>query len=129
MTYMQLTYAHLVTVVPAFLIGSWLLLRRKGTSHHRELGRIYLALMLLTGITTLFMPAGVGPRFLGHFGYLHLLSVFTLVTVVRAFHAARTHQVALHRNNMIGLYCGGILIAGSFALMPGRLLHGWLFGA
>jgi len=128
MTYLQLAYAHLVTVIPAFLIGTWLLVRSKGTPHHRTLGRIYLSLMLVTGITTLFMPAEVGPRFLGHFGYLHLLSAFTLITVARAYHAAKTHQVALHRNNMIGLYFGGILIAGSFALMPGRMLHGWLFG-
>jgi len=28
---------------------------------------------------------------------------------------------------MIGVYVGGILIAGTFALMPGRLLHEWLF--
>lgn len=29
---------------------------------------------------------------------------------------------------MISLYVGGLLIAGSFTLMPGRLLHGWVFG-
>jgi uncharacterized membrane protein len=28
---------------------------------------------------------------------------------------------------MIGLYIGGILIAGSFAFMPGRLMNQWLF--
>jgi len=33
-----------------------------------------------------------------------------------------------HRANMLGVYVGGVLIAGAFALMPGRLLHGWLFG-
>ena len=31
--------------------------------------------------------------------------------------------------SMISTYVGGILIAGSFALMPGRLLNDWLFGA
>jgi uncharacterized membrane protein len=34
--------------------------------------------------------------------------------------------VKSHRNNMIGLYVGGLIIAGSFAFMPGRLLHTWL---
>ena len=129
MTYLQLTYLHLATVVPAFLIGTFLMVRAKGTARHRQLGQIYLLLMLVTGCTTLFMSAEVGPKFFGHFGYIHLLSILTLVTVPTAFFAAKTHQVAIHRNCMIGLYFGGILIAGSFALAPGRLLHGWLFGS
>jgi uncharacterized membrane protein len=29
---------------------------------------------------------------------------------------------------MLGLYLGGILIAGAFAFSPGRMLHAWLFG-
>jgi uncharacterized membrane protein len=29
---------------------------------------------------------------------------------------------------MLGLYFGGILIAGAFAFTPGRMLHAWLFG-
>lgn len=129
MTYLQLAYAHLVTVFPAFLIGSYLMIWKKGTRYHRKLGRIYLGLMLATGITTLFMPAEVGPRFFFHFGYIHLLSILTLATVPIAYFAVKTHRLALHRNSMIGLYFGGILIAGSFAFMPGRMLYGWLFGA
>jgi uncharacterized membrane protein len=97
----------------------------KGTSSHRQFGRIYLVLMSITGFTTLFMAAEVGPRFFGHLGYIHLLSILTLVTVPTAYFAAKTHRVAIHRICMIGLYFGGILIAGSFALAPGRLLHGW----
>lgn len=128
MTYLQLAYAHLATIVPAFLLGTYLLIRRKGTPQHRMLGRIYLCLMLVTAGITLFMPAEVGPRFMGTFGYIHLLSVLTLVTVPTAYIAAIHHRVALHRGSMLGLYFGGIFIAGSFAFMPGRLLHGWLFG-
>jgi len=118
MTYLQLTYAHLITIVPAFLIGTYLLLRAKGTHQHRRLGRIYLALMLITAVITLFMPAEVGPRYFGHFGYIHSLSVLVLVTVPTAYWAAKSRNTALHRNNMIGLYFGGILIAGLFALAP-----------
>lgn len=128
MTYLHLAYLHLLTVLPAFLIGTYLMLRRKGSRQHKELGRVYLLLMLGTGVVTLFMPAAVGPRLLNHFGYIHLLSILTLITVPAGFYAARTHRVALHRYNMIGLYVGGILIAGFFALRPGRMLHDWLFG-
>ena len=45
MSYEQLAYLHLATVVPAFAIGTWLLVRRKGSPSHRALGRVYLVLM------------------------------------------------------------------------------------
>lgn len=128
MTYLELTYLHLSTVVPAFFIGTYLLLRAKGAVKHRWWGRIYLALMAATAVVTLFMPAEVGPRIAGHLGYIHLLSLLALVTVPTAYVAARSRNVSLHRRSMLGLYFGGLVLAGSFAFMPGRLLHGWLFG-
>ncbi len=126
--YQNLAYAHLATVVPAFLIGTWLMLRRKGTRNHRALGKIYMGLMVVTAAISLFMPAVVGPQFLSHFGFIHLFSFSVFVTVPLALSAAKRHDVRTHMGCMIGLYVGGLLIAGSFALMPGRMLHNWLFG-
>lgn len=128
MTYTQLVYLHLATVLPAFAIGAFQLLRRKGTPSHKLLGKIYMLLMLATGLITLVMPAEVGPRFLGHFGFIHLFSFLTLYNVPSAYFAIRRGNIKVHRANMIGLYVGGILIAGSFAFAPGRMLHTWLFG-
>lgn len=128
MTYTQLAYLHLATVVPAFAIGALQLLRRKGTPSHKLLGKIYMVLMLATGLITLAMPAEVGPRFLNHFGFIHAFSFLTLYSVPTAFIAARRGNIKAHRGAMLGLYLGGILIAGSFAFTPGRMLHTWLFG-
>jgi uncharacterized membrane protein len=127
MTYLNLAYIHLATVVPAFLIGTILLLMKKGTPLHKLLGRIYMPLMLVTAVVTLFMPAQVGPSVVGHFGFIHIFSVMVLYSVPTAYIQARRGEIAKHRAAMIGLYVGGILIAGSFAFMPGRLLHEWLF--
>jgi uncharacterized membrane protein len=129
MTYHQLALIHLATIVPAFLIGTWLLAQRKGTPQHRSLGKIYLALMLFTGVVTLFMPAVVGPRLFNHFGFIHLFSLLTLYSVPSAYLAARRRDIAAHRGAMIGLYVGGLLIAGAFAFGPGRLLNRWLLGS
>lgn len=126
MSYVQLAYWHLATIFPAFLIGAWLLLNSKGTPNHRALGKVYMTLMMVSAAITLFMPAHVGPMLLGHFGFIHLLSFLVLLLVPISFVAARNHNIRLHRGNMIGIYVGGILLAGSFALMPGRLLHQWL---
>jgi uncharacterized membrane protein len=115
------------TVLPAFLVGTYLMANQKGTPLHKALGRIYLTLMIATGVTTLLMPAEVGPRFLGHLGFIHLFSVLTLYSAPAAYIYVRRGNIKAHRGNMIALYIGGLLIAGAFALMPGRLLHAWLF--
>jgi uncharacterized membrane protein len=41
---------------------------------------------------------------------------------------ARRHSVALHRWTMIGIFCGALVIAGLFTLVPGRIMHAVLFG-
>ena len=128
MTYTQLAYLHLATVVPAFVLGALQLLRRKGTPGHRLLGKIFMLLMLATGLITLAMPAEVGPRFLNHFGFIHIFSFMALFGVPSAYIAARRGNIKAHRSAMLGLYIGGILIAGAFAFSPGRMLHAWLFG-
>ncbi|TQV65758.1 DUF2306 domain-containing protein [Exilibacterium tricleocarpae] len=125
MSYLQLAYFHLGTVFPAFLIGTYLLANRKGTPGHKLLGKIYMLLMLVTALVTLFMSAEVGPTLFGHFGFIHLLSFLVLYSVPAAYFAARDGNIKKHRANMVGLYVGGILIAGTFTFLPGRLLHGW----
>lgn len=127
MTYQQLAWAHLATVGPAFVIGTSLLAMKKGTGLHRALGRVYMPLMLVTALITLLMPAHVGPRLFGHFGFIHVFSLMVLYSVPAAYLYARRGDIPRHRKEMIGLYIGGMLIAGSFALMPGRLLHHLLF--
>lgn len=128
MTYLQLAYIHLASVVPAFIIGTYIMLSRKGTPIHRMLGKVYMLLMLFTATVSLLMPAKVGPVFWNHFGFIHLLSVFALVAVPGAYIAVRQGNIARHKRIMIGLYAGGMLVAGGFALGPGRMLNEWLFG-
>ncbi len=127
MDYNQLAYLHLATILPAFLIATYLLINRKGSPLHKALGKTYMGLMLFTAMVTLFMPAHVGTAFIGHFGFIHIFSFSVFFTVPMAYFAARTGNLKLHIGNMIGLYMGGILIAGAFAFSPDRLLHTWLF--
>ena len=127
MSYQQLAYAHLSTVVPAFFIGTFLLLARKGTPRHKALGKIYMSLMSLTALITFFMPAQLSPPFIGHFGSNHALSVMVMIGVPTAYISIRQGNVAVHRGAMMAMYIGGLLIAGSLAFRPGRMLNEWLF--
>lgn len=126
--YLFLVYMHLATIVPTFFIGSFVLVNRKGTSLHQRLGKAYMVLMMLTGIVTLIMPARVGPQLFNHFGFIHIFSVGVLLSMPAAYFAARRGDINRHKRSMIANYIGGLVIAGAFAFMPGRLLHHWLFG-
>ena len=120
---------HLATVVPAFLIGTWLIFfSTKGAPYHRALGYTYLTLMTVTAVSTLFIHEVMrdGP-FMG-FSPIHLLVPLTLFGVLGAVRGARTHNIRMHRAAMIGLYAGGILLAGAFTLLPGRLMYRVFFG-
>lgn len=120
-------FIHLSTIIPCVIIGTVLLLIKKGTPIHKKAGRVYMILMLFTAVITLFMPAKVGATFLGHFGWIHLLSFLTIWTVPAAYTAIRKGNVKSHKQKMIILYFGAIIIAGAFTLMPGRYLNDLLF--
>ena len=120
---------HAATVIPAFFIGTWqILLSRKGARAHRAVGYVYLALMTITAIAALFIHA-VMPRspFFG-LSPIHIFVPITLFGVASALHGAWTHNIRAHRSAMIGTYIGGLLIAGSLAFMPGRIMHTVVLG-
>ncbi|MEM6766990.1 MAG: DUF2306 domain-containing protein [Bacteroidota bacterium] len=108
-------------------LGATSLLIKKGTPIHRNLGKVYMLLMLFTALVTLFMPALVGPRLFDHFGWIHSFSFLTIWTVPTAYLAIKKGRVGAHRRKMVLLYIGAILIAGGFTLAPGRYLHELLF--
>ena len=127
MEYLNLMYWHLATVIPCFIIGTVLLLIKKGTNTHVTFGRIYMILMLITATITLFMPAEVGPTVFNHFGWIHSFSFLTLYTVPTAYLAIKKGNVKVHKRKMILLYFGAIIIAGGFTFVPGRYLHNLFF--
>ena len=126
--YETLSFMHLGTIAPAFLMATFMMVTKKGTEVHRLIGRIYMVLMLFTAMVTLLMSAQVGPRLFNHFGFIHLLSVLVLYCVPSAYWAIKNGNVKRHRLSMIGLYIGGLIVAGGFTLMPGRMLGNVLFG-
>lgn len=116
---------HLATVIPAFILGTWLIFfSRKGGPGHRALGAVYLALMTITAIAAYFVRSINS----GHLSPIHLFVPLTLFGVAGALIAARRRDIKGHRNAMVGVYVGGLLIAGGFAFAPGRLLHSIFFG-
>ncbi len=126
--YETLMYAHLWTVVPAFFIGTALMFITKGTKLHKQLGELYMILMLITAIISLMMSARVGPTLFNHIGYIHFFSFLTLYLIPGAYYDIKNGAIKSHQRKMIGLYVGGLIIAGGFTFFPGRYLHQIFFG-
>ena len=110
---------HLVLAVLALALGTWLMVRRKGTPSHKMLGRAWAAMMAVVAISSFWITGINGP---GKFSVIHLLSVFTLGALVVAIWAIRSGRVRTHRFSMIGIYAGGLIGAGAGAFAPGRLI-------
>src|SRR6185369_16925341 len=113
------------TVLPAFAIGTWLIFfSTKGATWHRALGAIYLGLMTVTAVAAFFIRSVIT----GQLSPIHLFVPLTLFGVFSALWNVRRGNVRGHRNAMLGLYLGGIMIAGTLAFMPGRIMHAVVFG-
>ena len=106
---------HLATALASVVVGGAMFLMKKGTPQHRLSGRVWVVLMAVTALVSFAIQTR------GHFTWIHLLSLTVLVMLVRAISAVRNRNIRLHQRLVIGTY-SGLLIAGMFALAPGRRL-------
>jgi len=115
---------HVAAALAAFVIGAVLLVGPKGTLPHRTLGWTWAGAMVVTAVSSFFIRQ-VNP---GSFSFIHLISGWTMVALPGALYAARRHRVAVHRSSMLGMYFGGMVLAGAFTFVPGRLMWRLFFG-
>lgn len=78
-----LGWTHTAAALAALVAGAAVLLTRKGTRRHRQLGWAYVVSMLLLNATALLIF-----RLFGRFGPFHAGAIFSLVTVVAGTVAA-----------------------------------------
>jgi uncharacterized membrane protein len=116
---------HAFAAMAAFALGVVQLAAPKGTLPHRTLGWIWVALMMTVAASSFWIHQ---IRLWGPWSPIHLLAIFTLIMLPLGVLHARRHSVALHRWTMIGIFCGALVIAGLFTLVPGRIMHAVLFG-
>ncbi len=117
---------HAFAAMGAFGLGVVQLAAPKGTIPHRVVGWAWTALMLTIVVSSFFIHT---IRMWGPFSPIHLLSLFTLAVLPVAVLAAHRHDVRRHRQAMIGLFVGALVIAGLFTLLPGRIMSAVVFGA
>ena len=109
----------------AFVLGIVQLVGPKGEMAHRVLGLVWIALML--GVALSSFAIHTINQWQGY-SLIHLLSLFTLMSLAVGVWAAHRHHIRTHRATMTGLFIGALVIAGLFTVLPGRIMHAVLFG-
>ncbi|TDV99430.1 putative membrane protein [Halomonas alkaliantarctica] len=109
---------HLYASLLALGLGAILLLSPKGTMLHRIMGSTWVLAMAFSALSSFWFGGGVLPL-IGHFGPIHLLSLWVLVALAVAVVAILKGRVEQHRGWMVGAYLG---LVGAFvgSLAPGR---------
>lgn len=95
--------AHATGASVALLLGGWQLWHRpKGDPAHRVLGRVWVVTMYWTVLSSFFIKR-LSP---GHYSWIHLLSIWTFISLTIGTWAAIHGRVTLHRSYMTGSYFG-----------------------
>jgi len=114
---------HLAAAVAAIAVGALTLAARKGSPVHQIAGRGWVALMLITAISSFWIQTK------GHFTWIHLLSVAVPLLLAAGVYFAVTRNGRGHRTTMVSVYVLGLGVAGLFTLLPHRLLGKMLWSS
>lgn len=108
---------HAFAALTSLLLGGWqLFLSPKGSEVHRLVGRAWVVLMLYVSISS-FWITELRP---GHFSFLHILSVVTIITVTLGVIEARRGRLRSHVGNMCGSWIGLGVAFGFAVAVPVR---------
>jgi uncharacterized membrane protein len=116
---------HVLAAVLALALGIAQFAGIKGTTIHRVMGYSWVALMAIVAVSSfwIFEYGIIGP-----FSPIHLLSIFVLVMLPLAVRHARRGRIDDHRSAMVYMFIGGLIVAGVFTFLPGRIMHSVVFG-
>jgi len=115
---------HMTSALTALFIGVGLMWGPKGTTIHRGFGWAWVIAMMTTALSSFFIhqinPHGFSP--------IHALSAYVSIGVPMGVAFARRHNIKAHRRMMTGNFLFGLIVAGAFTFVPGRLMLQLFFG-
>jgi uncharacterized membrane protein len=115
---------HITAALTALMIGAGLMWGPKGTAIHRGFGWVWSIAMVTTALSSFFIhkanPHGFSP--------IHALSAYVSIGVPMGVAFARRHNIRAHRRMMTGNFLFGLIVAGAFTFVPGRLMWRLFFG-
>ena len=114
---------HAAVAIIALMSAIGVAFLAKGTPAHVWLGRGFALAIMVTAVSS-FWITGLRP---GHYSWIHILSVVTIINVPLAIWAIRRGDRRGHAIAMIA-NAASLAIAGAFTLMPGRIMAAVVFG-
>ena len=116
---------HAIMAMIAIILGGIQLFMKKGGVIHKLLGRIWVSLMLIVVISSIFIHE---IKLWGAYSPIHLLSLWTIFSLGLGIYLVRVGNIKRHKQVMIALYFFALILTGFFTLMPGRVMHQIFFG-
>jgi len=78
---------HLITALLAIVIGTLVVLSRKGTRKHKWLGRTYVGMLVAVNVSAFLIY-----ELFGGFGLFHWMALFSLLSVLLGYIPARLRK-------------------------------------
>ena len=134
---------HFFAGATALVLGAVQFAAPKGTLPHRIIGRLWVMLMVIMILASLFIRDRFwwGPFssnvcwvpsqsqiWMARCGALHVLSVYALLALPYAVLHARHGNIKLHGLTMFSVFFGAVVVAGAFTFQPPRILNAIFFG-
>ncbi len=123
---------HAFGAIAAILLGAVQFAAPKGTLPHKLIGVVWLLLMSAIAISSIFIRPSLYPGLplVKWFSWIHLFTVMTAFGIISGMMLLLKGGPTLkhHARPFIGIFIGGLIIAGAFAFMPGRIMHQVVFG-
>ena len=117
---------HAFAAFAAIALGAAQLMLPKGSPRHKVFGMVWVGLMTLIALSSLFIHT---IRLWGPFSPIHLLSVFVLLNLPYRGWLAYHGQMRGHGKHMTYNFIFALIVAGIFTFAPGRIMHAVLFGS
>ena len=117
MIFEMFIWVHFIAAVLAIMLGMINLVSEKGTPQHRMVGWFWLIIMIFVTIPS-FWIREINE---GDFSWIHLLTIWTIISMGIAIISIKKGNVRTHAGFMVGTMVGAV-IAGGFAMMPGRFI-------
>lgn len=116
---------HAAAALSALVLGALQLTAPKGMLPHRVAGWAWVALMVAVALSSFWITSAARAH---RFSWIHGISAIVLLLLPLAVLAARRGRIGSHRRLMACLFLGGLVIAGAFTLLPGRIMGAVVFG-
>jgi uncharacterized membrane protein len=115
---------HVAAALGALMLGATQFATRPGSRLHRRMGYGWVALILVVTVSSFFISAN---PVIGRLSWIHGLSLFTTIAVLAGLAAAMTGRKRAHEAFMKNIFWFALVVTGLFTLLPGRLMHAFVF--